>query len=175
MSEEELTPRADNEFLYFAYGSNMSLRRLTAPNRAPSANPFCSGYVLGRKLTFDKVSKDGSGKCDCEFTGDEQQRIYGVLFTVSLADKAKLDRAEGNGAGYDETIVEVVTPSGVTKAVTYFATRKDSSLKPYNWYKQHVLDGAREGGLPVDYIAALMAVQSVEDSDLSRVERERSL
>jgi hypothetical protein len=32
----------------------------------------------------------------------------------------------------------------------YFATHIDSSLKPYHWYKEHVLRGVKENGFPVD-------------------------
>ena len=34
----------------------------------------------------------------------------------------------------------------------------DPSLTPYDWYKAFVLAGAREHGLPQDYVAALDAV-----------------
>jgi gamma-glutamylcyclotransferase len=51
--------------LYFAYGSNMFARRLSA--RTPSAMRIGTGFVEGRKLTFDKVSTDGSGKCENAF------------------------------------------------------------------------------------------------------------
>jgi hypothetical protein len=59
------------DFPYFACGSNMSSRRLTAPGRAPSAKRVTVGYVPGRRLRFDKFStRDQSGKCDCEAAGD---------------------------------------------------------------------------------------------------------
>jgi hypothetical protein len=48
--------------LIFAYGSNMLERRLTA--RTPSAIPVGTAYVEEYRLTFDKVSTDGSGKCE---------------------------------------------------------------------------------------------------------------
>jgi hypothetical protein len=44
--------------LYFAYGSKMLTRRLTA--RTPSAVVVGNSYVEGYRLTFDKVSTDGS-------------------------------------------------------------------------------------------------------------------
>ena len=80
-----MTLRKDaDDFLYFAYGSNMSVSKLTAPTRAPSARLICSGYVTGRRLTFDKASKDSSGKCDCELTVNSDDRVYGV---VPLTDR----------------------------------------------------------------------------------------
>lgn len=153
-------------FRYFAYGSNMSLRRLTAPDRAPSSRALCSGYVTGRRLTFDKVGRDGTAKCDCEHTGDHNDRVYGVVFAIDAGDRARLDAIEGLGVGYDDQMVDVVTSDGVVPAWTYVATIKDAALKPYHWYKQHVLLGAREGGLPPDYIDRIEMVESIDDPAL---------
>src|SRR5260221_8132435 len=97
-------------FLYFAYGSNMLTRRLTAHNRAPSAVATGTAFAEGYRLTFDKVSTDGSGKCDIEGTGDPTNRVYGVLFQIASADAARLDEAEGLGHGYRKGEIQVVTP-----------------------------------------------------------------
>ena len=86
---------AQTSFRYFAYGSNMLTRRLKATDRAPSATLLGIGYVEGRRLTFDKVSKDGSGKCDAESTGENTDRVYGVIFEIASTEKAALDKAEG--------------------------------------------------------------------------------
>ena len=85
-------------FLYFAYGSNMLTRRLSA--RTPSAVPPATAYVDGYRLTFDKVSTDGSGKCDIEATRNAADRVWGVLFRIATAEAADLDDAEGLGQGY---------------------------------------------------------------------------
>ena len=81
-------PQTTPDFLYFAYGSNMSSRRLTARGRAPSATRLTVGYVPGRRLTFDKFStRDQSGKCDCEATGEMILRIDGKCTCGTLADR----------------------------------------------------------------------------------------
>ncbi len=153
----------DTCFHYFAYGSNMSLQRLTAPDRAPSARALCTGYVTGRRLAFDKVGRDGTAKCDCEHTGNAADRIYGVVFAVDAADRVRLDGIEGLGIGYVDQVVDVVTQDGVVPAWTYVATIKDARLRPYHWYKQHVLNGAREGQLPPDYVRLIELVESIDD------------
>jgi len=56
----------------------MLIRRLKA--RTPSATAQRAAFVDGHRLTFDKKSTDGSGKCDIEVTGDSADRVYGVLF-----------------------------------------------------------------------------------------------
>ncbi|MCX4147090.1 MULTISPECIES: gamma-glutamylcyclotransferase family protein [Paraburkholderia] len=162
-----------DEFAYFAYGSNMSARRLVA--RVPSARVVASGFVSGCRLAFDKISNDGSGKCDCESTGVAGDRVYGVIFGVAFRDRVVLDRFEGAGAGYEPKTVHVETNVCGLDALTYFATKKRFGLTPYHWYKRHVLIGAREAGLPADYIRAIEAVASVDDSQQSRAEKEARL
>lgn len=162
-------------FKYFGYGSNMLTRRLTATDRAPSAKAIGVGYVEGRRLTFSKVSQDGSGKCDAEGTGKKTDRVYGVIFEISQTDKAALNRAEGLGKGYAEEYVEVVTGSSNVEVVIYIATKKESVLRPYHWYKAITVAGAVEHGLPKDYVEWLRAFESIEDPNADRRAKNEAL
>lgn len=155
-------------FKYFAYGSNMLTRRLTAKSRAPSAKVVGTGYIEGRRLTFDKLSRDGSGKCDAEATGNATDRVYGVIFDIAVSDKAALGKAEGLNKGYAEETVKVITSSGVIELMTYIATKKERTLRPYHWYKALTLAGAVEHGLPKDYVEWVRTVASIEDHDAKR-------
>jgi hypothetical protein len=117
--------------LYFAYGSNMSIRRLIDPKRVPSARKLCVARLPEHHLKFHKKSSDGSAKCDAYYTGDKKDFIIGVLFEIAESDKENLDKAEGLGSGYEEKAVLVRTGSGDQKAVMYSATDIESCLKPY--------------------------------------------
>lgn len=55
---------------------------------------------------------------------------------------------------------------------TYISTNKPPGLRPYHWYKQHVLAGAQEAHPPAGYIAAIERVESIEDTDSASVARE---
>jgi hypothetical protein len=44
----------------------------------------------------------------------------------------------------------------------------DASLKPYHWYKQLVLAGARYHQFPESYISYLEEVESINDPDNTR-------
>jgi len=166
---------ANGTFIYFSYGSNMLECRLKAADRAPSARFTETGFVTGRRLTFDKLSIDGSGKCDIEATGNDQDRVFGVLFEISNAEKAALDRVEGFGKGYDDAVVRVITGDGAMDAVTYIARMKAPDLKPYHWYKAFVVAGAVEHGLPRAYIDRLNSVESVADPDDERREAQETI
>lgn len=156
--------------LYFAYGSNMLSKRLRA--RVPSAVQRGIGYICGHRLIFDKRSADGSGKCDAESTLVPEDRVFGVVYEIDPSQKAQLDRAEG---GYAQKNVEVISGEATFRAITYYATRKDPSLRPYHWYKQYVLAGARENSLPLEYIKLIESIESVEDPGTSRAARAQAV
>ena len=63
---------------------DMLTRRLT--ERTPSAGAIGTVFAEGHRLTFDKVSSDGSGKCHIHPTGNAADRVYGVLFRISSAE-----------------------------------------------------------------------------------------
>lgn len=146
----------------------MLTRRLTAEDRAPSAKLVGTGYVEGRRLAFDKVSQDGSGKCDAEKTGNKTDRVYGVIFEIASSHKKALDDAEGLGKGYAEEEIEVATDQRSVKAITYIATKKEPVLRPYHWYKAITIAGAVEHGLPTAYVECLRAFESAEDRNAKR-------
>ena len=147
---------------YFAYGSNMSSKRLRA--RTESARPVGVYTLPGFALRFHKVGKDGSGKCDAFRTGNSADRVVGVLYDLDPVDEAPLDRVEGLGWGYRKEQVEVEGPAGdIESAFTYCAIRIDRSLRPYSWYLEHVLAGAREAGLPEEYVAGIVRYDATPD------------
>ena len=85
--------------LYFAYGSNMSYRRLQ--KRVPSAVKLGVGILARHRLCFHKVGRDSSAKCDACESGDPGHTVYGVVYTISPREKYLLDTVEGVGSGYD--------------------------------------------------------------------------
>ncbi|MCP5130316.1 MAG: gamma-glutamylcyclotransferase [Pseudomonadales bacterium] len=159
---------------YFAYGSNMSIARLR--QRVPSARRIGLFQLESHDLRFHKRSTDGSAKCDAFETGNPGDCVLGALFEIDIVERRVLDLAEGLGRGYDAKQVAVVADSGASlEAMTYCATSIDSSLRPYSWYLNHVIVGARESGLPAWYIAGIEATESIEDPDIGRDRKERAI
>lgn len=151
---------------YFAYGSNMSSRRLSA--RLPTCVPIGAATLSGYRLEFHKPSmKDGSGKCGISVS--EADEVHGVIFRINSRDKVRLDAVEGVGHGYVATHVLVATASNnAVRALTYCATVSDPLLSPFTWYKRHVLEGAREFALPADYIEKIEGVHAIADPSKAR-------
>lgn len=165
-------------FLYFAYGSNMSSRRLNHQSRAPAAARFIAATAQGYQLVFDKVSKDGSSKADCEYTGNAAHQVCGGLYHVPFSEAGALDRVEGatgSNPGYERTEIALTTARSPVKAVTYVARHKLAGLKPYSWYKRHVLVGAQEFNLPLSYIEAIERIETQEDANKAREAEELAI
>ena len=155
---------------YFAYGSNMSFKRLK--KRVKSAKPKGKGVLRSHRLAFHKVSKDGSGKCDIPSATDSDV-VRGRLYHIDVKDEGPLDRYEGRRHGYDKKFVTVELDSGVTvRAMTYYATAIDCTLKPYTWYIEHILVGAKEACLPPDYIKKIEEAEAITDPCKKREEEE---
>lgn len=161
---------------YFAYGSNMCTHRLR--ERVPSCRFLAVAKLPGHALRFHKGGRnDGSGKCNIFPTGIADDAVIGVLYAMAPAEKANLDRVEGVGFGYRSIEVSVETAEGPARAWTYRAEEAaiDERLVPYTWYKEFVLQGAIEHGLPAWYVRAIAEVPAVEDSDELRVQRARAI
>lgn len=158
---------------YFAYGSNMSSKRLE--QRVPSAKAISPAKLSSHRLKFHKVGQDGSGKCDIEHTGEPQDFVMGVIYEVPISELPALDKAEGLGAGYEKKDVSLHThaKNELITAFTYYATHIDQDVIPFDWYKEHVLIGAEEHQLPVAYIqSAVTSITAKPDPDKDRHKKE---
>lgn len=149
----------------------MSLRRLQ--HRVSNVRVISVGWLENYKLEFHKISNDGSGKCDAYYVGNAKHLVYGVVFKLTSSQLRLLDKYEGLGKGYEKKLVQVVTQNLKTiSAVTYFATEIDSSIKPYLWYKEHVLRGAKEHSLPKNYIDIIKKIGAAPDPNTKRHQEE---
>jgi orotidine-5'-phosphate decarboxylase len=155
--------------LNFSYGSNMLSARIT--QRVPSARAIGTAVLTGHLLRWHKAGQDGSAKCDIVATGSTDDRVIGVVYTLSAGEKHLLDAAEGLGNGYDEKEVVLESASGAITAWTYHATAIDTTMLPFDWYKALVVCGATEHGLPDAYVRQLQAVPAVADGDAERAQR----
>lgn len=152
----------------------MSARRLAA--RLPSAVVDCVASVTGYYMAYRKQGRDGSAKCGLWESGNEEHVVWGVLYDIHPSERAALDRVEGLGWGYEVRDLQLTVPGREPiSAFTYYPTRVAGNLQPYAWYVEHVLRGAREHGLPADYIAAAVDVEPMADPDPERHERELSI
>lgn len=107
-------------------------------------------------------------------------KLYGIVFDLDESERPQLDRAEGLGKGYnreDAFLVQMEGSGETVRAFTYIAdpAHQDDTLKPYEWYLQLVLVGARQNGLPADYVNSVEGTQAVPDPQPHRRERLNAL
>ncbi|MGI9332389.1 MAG: gamma-glutamylcyclotransferase family protein [Gammaproteobacteria bacterium] len=155
---------------YFAYGSN--LLRVRIETRVGSCVLHGRAELRGYRLSFSKLGKDGSGKCNIEATGGDSDVVHGVLYGLEDAQREALDRFEG---GYEYASVEVLLPGAeraVAMAAGTYVARPESISRgavPFDWYLGYVTAGAREQGLPDAYLQWLESHPLQSHADVGRL------
>ena len=130
--------------------------RLTHSVSTPT--PTCSQPCrrppqLGECDTLDKRGRDGSGKANI-VRGDGGE-VWGALYRMDPEHWRILDQFEG---GYERVGLDVASAGGVVRATSYTSSIRTPDAVAFDWYQQLILDGAREHGLPEDWIAGLLAL-----------------
>jgi len=161
---------------YFAYGSNMHPARLR--ERTPSCQRIGVARLPGHRLYFHQRSAtDGTGKCNIVATQRADDVVHGVVYDLPRAERPALDAAEDLGHGYRIEHLEVLL-NGVSQTVfcyTAIPSTIDDSLRPFCWYRDIVLHGARQHAFPEPYLHAIAQTGIVEDQDAERLARYREL
>ena len=144
--------------------------------RLPEATLSGVAHLNQHQLNFRKNDSGQSGKCDIEATENPSDIVIGVIYQMTTEERSILDQFEGLGDGYNSKQVNVIDQKGkALSAFTYFAIDIDSSMKPYHWYKEHVLRGAIEHKFPQEYIQYIEGFESIADADQERSENELSI
>ncbi len=141
----------------FAYGSNMHPGRMR--ERLPAAEILGVARLLGHRLVMNKRGRDGSAKANLE--RDARGQVWGVLWDLSLDERAHLDGFEG---GYERIRVSLTRIEGEeVEAEVYVSERRIGEPVAYDWYKAYLVDAARHHGFPADYLTFLEALPSRPD------------
>ncbi len=141
--------------LLFAYGSN-----LAAEEVAPEARFLGVAVLADFELALTRRSiRWGGGVADV--VPARGGRVWGAAYEAPDTVLAALDRKEGAGFAYRRRAVEVEIAGELRPAVTYEVIEKDAHAPPATpEYASLVLRGARERGLPEEWLATLRAVLS---------------
>jgi cation transport regulator ChaC len=162
-------PPSSSEVWYFAYGSNMC-RSVFRERRGISPRAALPARLEHHRLRFNlPVGPGERGVANVE--PDPGVHTYGVLYLITTDQAEHLDRTEGVPNGFYQRIdVEVLArrEAGVEalSAFTYRSLLTQEGRKPSARYMRFLLEGARENGLPAEYL------ESLEQFALARDERE---
>ncbi len=153
----------------FCYGSNLLRYRIESRIGKIRSKEVVKLYKY--KLNFHKKSTDGSSKANIQYTGNEFDYVLGIIIQIDEYQKAKLDKFEGKGKGYNEQKVLIVKNDDTELEVaTYIANSEsiEDNLLPYDWYKAYIVLGALENRFSDEYIIALKNTESKADSKFER-------
>jgi len=126
---------------YFAYGSNMDQQRMTA--RGIHFSACQAAQLLGYRLHFNKKNLGSNSDAFANICPSENCITEGVLYEITDAEIARLDKAEGCPTHYYRTELQVHTNEGsLIPAQVYIATADmvDNGLNPARNYLQHLLE-----------------------------------
>jgi len=144
---------------YFAYGSNLwidQMVRRTGPVGQGEDQPRVV-RLAGYRLTFNMLAENGYVYANIERAGT------GVIGVIYRCGPETLNRLDDFEAGYDRLKLTVVDDLGASIEATAYIAKPEriaADGKPSDEYLKRILRGAREHGLPDDYINSIMAIAS---------------
>lgn len=159
----------NDEFLYFAYGSNMQYQRLK--ERVGLPKRICNTFLPNYRFRNNKKGDDGSGKANIEWDASSHNIVWGVLWSIPETSRAKSNEKEGFYPGrhdshYKPEQIIVFDEDRVPwRAMTYVACHGktvDEDLPVHGWYHNYICSGAVENILPTDYIDRLKQIQIID-------------
>lgn len=149
---EDITTSLCGEELYFAYGSNMAEEQMK--ERCKSAVRVCVGVLEDHEIVFNRKGTYRPGGV-ASVQQSEGRRVYGVIWKIHSNEFWELDEKEDPKA-YVRKKVSVNTLSGESHSChIYEAIPQPGVFKPGKDYLKILVRGAREAGLPDDYVTHL--------------------
>src|SRR5262245_7630055 len=151
---------------YFAYGSNLC-RAIFVDRRGLQPLEIRRARLEGHRLTFDLPVGPGE-RGVANLVADPAAATWGVCYLLDAAACDHLDRTEGVHRGYYRRLeVSVVTDDGGSlQAFAYQGIASVAGRKPSQRYLGLLLDGAREHGLPEEWIRYLEGLELAVDERL---------
>jgi gamma-glutamylcyclotransferase len=142
--------------LLFAYGSNMASAEME--DWCPAHRLVGPARLDGFRVELRRRSiRWGGGAADIVPAPDES--VWGVLYEVAEEELDRLDEKEGEGFAYRRRAVEVKREGEQRAAVAYEVVDKEPREVPCSrGYAELVLAGARERGLPREWIRELAGI-----------------
>ena len=130
---------------YFAYGSNMNVRRMKERKITFSDSERCAAHLCGYHLEFNKVANDNPLMGYANIVLDGSGLVEGVLYNIDAASLPILDDKEKYPKHYLKIPIKVLLPSDGKEvcAITYIANpdKIRDGLKPCRDYLNHLLEG----------------------------------
>ncbi len=153
---------AVKSWFYFAYGFNLNLTEMR--KKCPEAKVVGIGYVKGYRLAFFEHAVVWDSAMETLFP-DPAAEVWGVLYELDQFEWETLDcfedaRMDGTGAYFHYPVTVTGVSHKLTTANVYLKARWGADGLPSTEYMQVILAGARQQGLPEEYIKQLQSLKT---------------
>ena len=153
---------------YFAYGSNMQAATLRG-RRGITWSRAIPARLVGWRFVCDKPPLfPGMRESYANLVPEEGAETYGVLFELQADDLAHVELTEGVLIGNYRRVDVLAEPLGrgaSVAAATLVTDARDAALAPSERYRALLVEGAREHGLPADWITFLEGLPARPESE----------
>lgn len=145
---------------YLAYGSNMNHQQMK--KRCPGARFLRRVYVESYKFVYDGQSNSRNSPV-ANIVSAKGGRVWGGLFEINEDNLAALDRYEDYPNSYDRSELDAKDDqNNLYKAWAYYRTGKNIG-EPSEEYRGIVIEGARNCGLPEEYVQSFLCPGQQKD------------
>ena len=147
-----------DRLLTFSYGSNTASRYLRG--YCPGAEPVMRAVLPNFWIEFRRYSAELGGGISTIMPAPGE-RVEGVIYRIPRAEIEALDLLEDvdKGLYVRETHLVLGTDGAWHGADLYRIVTPEGPFEPAAQYVAWMIEGAREHGLPEDYIAGLQALR----------------
>ena len=143
--------------LYFAYGSNLDLRRFR--RRCSGASVAGRARLPDHQLAFTRYSRHEKGGV-ADIVPQPGATVWGALYEIDDDCFAALDEYEGAPRAYRRETVLVIDDQGVEREAIVYVANKTGEFAPSRQYLAQIARGARDHGLPEEYVRAIEQVRT---------------
>ena len=145
---------------YFAYGSNMASSQMA--DRCPGALCLGVARLPDYRLAFDAWSNRRGGLV-ADVLPAPGSEVWGVLWEVTDEHTEALDRYEGVARGQYRraTVRAEPTDGGEVEVFAYVICDPGEDGPTTDAYRDILLEGAREHGLPPEWVKAIENVPTL--------------
>ena len=130
---------------YFAYGSNLSRKRMT--ECCPNAQPKFIATLPNYKLIFAGWSRKWRGGT-ASIKPFQGEKVIGAVYEISERDLRWLDKHEGYPTSYNRLNKRVITENGDRiEAITYIKVEQSEEIQPSREYLAIIQQGYKDWGI----------------------------
>ena len=148
--------------LYFAYGSNMSIKHITKHCFKNNIKVIGIGYINNYIYRYRSIighKRTGVGNIEPR----KGSKVYGIVYDINKSALKKLNKKEGMKYGIyyiDKVNIYSINGRKIYKCITYIMNDDmvGDMKPPTNKYRKLLIDSAIHNRFPIKYINRLLYI-----------------